>query len=91
PHFNYMIMMSDHTNGTSPGGRDPLAMIADNDLGVGQLIDILSHSPIWPYTAVFVVEDDSQAGADHVDAHRAPTLVVSPWAKHGGVVVSTRY
>lgn len=91
PHFNYMIMMSDHTNGTGPGGRDPLAMIADNDLGVGQLIDILSHSPIWPYTAVFVVEDDSQAGADHVDAHRAPALVISPWAKHGGVVVSTRY
>ncbi|HZR36897.1 MAG TPA: alkaline phosphatase family protein [Nevskia sp.] len=91
PHFNYLIMPSDHTNGTTPGGRDPLAMCADNDLGVGQLVDIVSHSSIWPQSVIFVVEDDSQDGADHVDAHRAPAFVIGPWVKHGGQVVHTRY
>ncbi len=91
PQFNYMIMMSDHTNGVGDGARDPLSMIADNDLGVGQLVDILSHSPIWPNTVVFVIEDDSQDGADHVDAHRAPVLVAGPYVKRGGQVISTRY
>ncbi len=91
PHLNYMLMMSDHTNGTTPGGRDPLAMCADNDLGVGQLVQIISHSKIWPQSVIFVVEDDSQDGADHVDAHRAPALVISPWVRHGGAVVHTRY
>ena len=91
PQFNYLIMMSDHTNGVGDGARDPLSMNADNDLGVGQLVDILSHSPIWPQTVVFVVEDDSQDGADHVDAHRAPALVMGPYVKHGGQVIHTRY
>jgi hypothetical protein len=90
PQFNYLIMMNDHTNGVSDGARDPLSMVADNDLGVGQLVDIISHSAIWPYTAIFVVEDDSQDGADHVDAHRAPAFVIGPYVKHGAVV-STRY
>ena len=91
PHFNYLIMPSDHTNGTTPGARDPLAMCADNDLGVGQLVDIISHSSIWPQSVIFIVEDDSQDGADHVDAHRAPAFVIGPWVKHGGQVVHTRY
>ena len=91
PHFNYLIMPSDHTNGTTPGGRDPLAMCADNDLGVGQLVDIISHSSIWPQSVIFIVEDDSQDGADHVDAHRAPAFVIGPWVKHGGQLVHTRY
>lgn len=91
PHFNYMIMMSDHTNGVGDGARDPLSMNADNDLGVGQLIDILSHSSIWPQTVVFVIEDDAQDGADHVDAHRAPITVAGPFVKHGGQVIHTRY
>ena len=91
PHLNYMIMMSDHTNGTTPGARDPLAMCADNDLGVGQLVQIISASKIWPQSVIFVVEDDSQDGADHVDAHRAPALVIGPWVRHGGQLVHTRY
>lgn len=91
PQFNYMIMVSDHTNGTAVGTRDPFGMAADNDLGVGQLVDILSHSPIWPQTAIFVMEDDAQDGADHVDAHRAPAFVIGPWVKHGGQVIKTRY
>jgi phospholipase C len=61
-------------------------MIADNDLGLGQIVDAISHSSIWPHTAIFVQEDDSQDGMDHVDSHRSPVLVISPWARHGAVV-----
>jgi DNA-binding beta-propeller fold protein YncE len=91
PSFNYLIMPSDHTNGTAAGARDPLAMCADNDLGVGQLVQIISRSGIWPQSVIFVVEDDSQDGADHVDAHRAPALVIGPWVKHGGSAIHTHY
>src|SRR5581483_11076586 len=59
-------------------------------LGLGQMVDLISHSSIWAHSAIFVVEDDSQDGADHVDAHRMPAYVISPWAKHGAVV-HTRY
>ena len=89
PAFNYLVMPSDHTVGTSPGKRTPQAMMADNDYGVGQLVDKISHSAIWASSAIFVVEDDSQDGADHVDAHRIPALVVSPYAKNA--VVHERY
>jgi len=91
PTFNYLIMVSDHTNGNSVGNRDPRAMVADNDLGIGQFIDVVSHSPIWPQTAIFIVEDDAQDGPDHVDAHRSVALVASPYAKRGGLVVHTHY
>jgi YVTN family beta-propeller protein len=90
PAFNYMILPNDHTNGTTPKDFTPQAMIADNDLALGQMVDAISHSSIWPSTAIFVVEDDSQDGADHVDSHRAPAFVISPWARHG-TVVHTRY
>jgi hypothetical protein len=86
PAFNYMILPNDHTNGTTTNDPTPQAMIADNDLGLGQIVDAISHSSIWPSTAIFVVEDDSQDGADHVDSHRSPALVISPWARHGAVV-----
>jgi YVTN family beta-propeller protein len=90
PAFNYLTLTNDHTQGLSAGTRTPQAMIADNDLGTAQIIDTISHSAIWPETAIFVVEDDSQDGADHVDAHRIPALVVSPYAR-AGAVVNTRY
>jgi YVTN family beta-propeller protein len=90
PAFNYLTLTNDHTQGLSAGTRTPQAMIADNDLGTAQIIDTISHSAIWPETAIFVVEDDSQDGADHVDAHRIPALVVSPYAR-AGAVVPTRY
>jgi YVTN family beta-propeller protein len=90
PAFNYLTLTNDHTQGLSAGTRTPQAMIADNDLGTAQIIDTISHSAIWPSTAIFVIEDDSQDGADHVDAHRIPALVVSPFAK-AGAVVHTRY
>ena len=91
PALNYLILPNDHTNGTSPGGYSPQALIADNDLALGQIVDLISHSSIWSNTAIFVVEDDSQDGADHVDAHRMPALVMSPWAQRGGPEVPTRY
>jgi hypothetical protein len=65
-------------------------MIADNDEALGRIVDLISHSSIWASSAIFVVEDDSQDGADHVDAHRIPALVISPYAKPGAVV-HTRY
>ena len=90
PALSYLSMTSDHTRGTQPGYPIPQAMVADSDLGVGQIIDTISHSPIWASSVVFVVEDDSQDGADHVDAHRIPVLVASPYAR-AGAVVHTRY
>jgi hypothetical protein len=65
-------------------------MVADNDLGVGQIVQSISKSKIWKQSAIFSVEDDSQAGQDHVDGHRQIGLVVSPWAKKAAVV-HTRY
>ena len=91
PAFNYLIMVSDHTNGNGVGNRSPQSMVADNDLGIGQFVDIVSHSAIWPQTAIFIVEDDAQDGPDHVDAHRSVAFVVSPYAKRGGQAVHTRY
>jgi YVTN family beta-propeller protein len=86
PAFNYMILPNDHTDGTTTKDPTPQAMIADNDLALGQIVDAISHSAIWPSTAIFVVEDDSQDGADHVDSHRSPAFVISPWTRHGAVV-----
>jgi hypothetical protein len=64
--------------------------VANNDYALGQMVDLISHSPIWKSSAIFVIEDDSQDGADHVDAHRIPAAVISPYTKKGAVV-HTRY
>jgi DNA-binding beta-propeller fold protein YncE len=90
PALNYLVLTNDHTRGVQPGARTPYAMVADNDLGLGQIVDAISHSPIWSSSAIFVVEDDSQDGADHVDAHRTVAAVISPYAKYGAVI-HTRY
>jgi DNA-binding beta-propeller fold protein YncE len=90
PSFVYLTLPNDHTNGVSPGKPTPKALIADNDLGLGQLVQLISHSSIWHDSAIFVIEDDSQDGADHIDAHRMPAFVISPYAK-AGAVVHTRY
>ena len=90
PALTYLTLPNDHTNGVQLHYPTPKAMVADNDLGLGQLVQLISHSPIWPESAIFVEEDDSQDGADHVDAHRMPAFVISPWARHGAVV-HTRY
>jgi YVTN family beta-propeller protein len=85
-NFNMVWLSSDHTGGTA----DPEAQVADGDVAVGKIVDEISHSPYWKDSAIFVVEDDSQDGADHVDGHRAPIQIISPWAAHG-VVDSTYY
>jgi hypothetical protein len=76
-----MWLSSDHTGGPT----NPVAAVADGDLAVGKIVDTISHSKYWKDSAIFVVEDDSQAGADHIDGHRAPIQVISPWAAHGAV------
>jgi len=90
PTFNYMVLSNDHTEVLSAGARTPRAMIAENDEGLGKIVDLISHSSVWKSSAIFVIEDDSQDGADHLDAHRIPAFAISPFAK-GGAVVSTRY
>jgi hypothetical protein len=90
PALTYVTLPNDHTNGVRQGYPTPKALVADNDLALGQLVDLISHSSIWSSSAIFVIEDDSQDGADHVDAHRMPAFVISPWAKHG-VEIPTRY
>ena len=73
-NLNMFWLSSDHTGGTP----DPEAQVADGDLAVGKIVDEISHSQYWKDSAIFVVEDDSQDGADHVDGHRAPVQVISP-------------
>ena len=59
--------------------------MADNDLALGRVVEAVSHSKFWPQTAIFVLEDDAQNGPDHVDAHRSPAFVISPYARRGAV------
>jgi YVTN family beta-propeller protein len=81
-NFNMIWLSSDHTGGPT----DSEAGVADNDLATGEIVDTISHSKYWKNSAIFVVEDDSQDGADHVDGHRAPIQVISPYAVHGKVI-----
>ena len=90
PAFNYMVLPNDHTRRHGARRRTPAALVADNDYGLGPdrrpdlaLVDLKA-------SAIFVVEDDSQDGADHVDAHRIPAAVISPYTRRGAVV-HTRY
>ncbi|MEV6292699.1 bifunctional YncE family protein/alkaline phosphatase family protein [Streptomyces sp. NPDC051896] len=80
-NLNMFWLSNDHTGGPASAA----AQVADNDLAVGKMVDEISHSKYWKDSAIFVVEDDSQAGLDHVDGHRAPIQVISPWAQHGTV------
>ena len=85
PQLNIIRLPNDHTAGTKVGSPTPRAMVADNDVALGRLVDAISHSAYWKDSAMFVVEDDAQAGADHVDSHRSVLLVASPFAKRGAV------
>jgi DNA-binding beta-propeller fold protein YncE len=82
PDFIMLRFPNDHTAGTTPGGPTPKSSVADNDLAVGRAVEAISHSPFWDDTAFFILEDDAQDGADHVDAHRSLALVVSKYAPH---------
>jgi len=89
PQLNMMVLTSDHTNGTAPFYPTPRAMVADNDLALGRVVDAIAHSPYWKDSVIFVIEDDAQNGVDHVDGHRMPALVISPYTKRG--VVDSNY
>ncbi len=83
PDFVLLRLPDDHTAGTRPGGPSPKSSVADNDLAVGRAVEAVSHSAYWDDTAFFILEDDAQNGADHVDAHRSIAFVVSKYSPHG--------
>ena len=80
PSFILLYLPDDHTGGTRPDRARPAANVADNDLALGRVVDAVSHSPYWDDTAIFVLEDDAQDGADHVDAHRSIAFVISKYS-----------
>ena len=82
PQFTLLYLPDDHTGGTRAGKPTPQASVADNDLALGRVVDAVSHSAYWDDTAIFVLEDDAQDGADHVDAHRSTALIISKYAPH---------
>jgi YVTN family beta-propeller protein len=85
PNLVLIQLPGDHTFGTSPGTSTPRAMVADNDLAMGRIVEGLTKSKFWPKMAIFITEDDAQDGVDHVDGHRTIGLVVSPYTKRGAV------
>jgi YVTN family beta-propeller protein len=87
PALTIMWVIDDHTGGPPT----PQAQQADNDLAVGRIIDYISHSKVWHHSAIFIEEDDAQNGVDHVDGHRSPGYIVSPYVKQGGPTDHTYY
>jgi len=81
PELSIIHLPNDHTCGTRPGYPTPRAMVADNDLALGRIVETISHSSFWPRSVIFVLEDDAQDGPDHVDAHRSVLLVISPYTR----------
>lgn len=79
PNLTILWLPDDHTAGTSKGHPFPINYQADNDLALGRMVDAISHSKVWGSSAIFVEEDDSQGGTDHVDGHRQPVYVISPY------------
>lgn len=90
PHFSTIRLPNNHTSGARIGMPTPRAMVAENDLAVGRLVSHITKSPVWKESAIFILEDDAQNGPDHVDAHRSPALVISPYARRN-VTVSEMY
>jgi len=80
PAYVLLYLPDDHTHGTTPGKPRPAASVADNDLAVGRVVEAVSHSPYWEDTAIFIIEDDAQDGADHVDAHRSIAFEISKYS-----------
>jgi len=90
PRFSLIYLPNDHTVGTRPGYHTPTAMVADNDLALGRVVERISRSRYWSQSAIFVLEDDAQDGPDHVDAHRSVFLMISPYTRRH-TVSHTRY
>jgi len=86
PSFVYIWLPDDHTAGTRPCYYTPDYYVANNDYATGEIIDYLSHAPIWKNTLVFITEDDAQSGADHINAHRTFAVMISPWVKKGVLI-----
>jgi DNA-binding beta-propeller fold protein YncE len=84
--FIIIHLPQDHTAGMSPDEPTPWACVADNDLAVGRLVEAISHSKFWKKTCIFIIEDDPQNGFDHVDGHRSPCLVISPYTTRKQVI-----
>jgi len=95
PNLIEIRMGNDHTAGTTAGGPTPKSSVADNDLAIGRAVEAISHSAYWDDTAFFILEDDAQDGADHVDAHRSLSIVVSKYTPHAkpgeAAVVDSRF
>jgi len=85
PSLNTLRFINDHTEGTKIGKPTPFAHVADNDYAVGLFIEYLSKHPIWEKSAIFILEDDAQNGADHIDAHRSTAYVAGGFVKRGYV------
>jgi YVTN family beta-propeller protein len=90
PNFIIICLPNDHTSGTAAGSPTPAACVADNDLAFGKIVEAISHSQFWGQTCIFAIEDDPQAGWDHVSGYRTTAYVISPYTKRGKVV-STQY
>jgi len=90
PQLTIICLPNDHTSGTSAGAPTPAAQVADNDLAFGQIVEALSHSRFWKDTCIFGIEDDPQAGWDHVSGYRTTAYLMSPYTKRN-TVVSTQY
>jgi len=90
PELSIIALPNDHTAGTRPGFPTPRAMVADNDLALGQIVEAISKSKFWKNTVIFVTEDDSQSGWDHVSAYRTLCQVISPYSQTQ-TIVSTQY
>ncbi|MBN1508141.1 MAG: beta-propeller fold lactonase family protein [Sedimentisphaerales bacterium] len=90
PNLIIICLPDDHTSGTKAGSPTPAAQVADNDLAFGQIVEALSHSPFWPKTCIFAIEDDPQNGWDHVSGYRTTAYVISPYTRRNAVV-STQY
>ncbi len=89
PNLITMQLVQNHTSGLDPDFPTPRAMVADNDLALGRIVEAITESRYWPESAIFVIEDDAQNGVDHVDGHRTTGWVISPYAKRG--IVSSAY
>ncbi|WP_121357612.1 alkaline phosphatase family protein [Flavisolibacter nicotianae] len=89
PELMVLSLPNNHTVGTSPGWPTPNAMVADNDLALGRIIEKISHSRYWDSTVIFVTQDASQSGWDHISAYRTIGMVISPYSKPG--VTATNY
>jgi DNA-binding beta-propeller fold protein YncE len=90
PNFVTLRLGNDHTSGAAAGKLSPKAQMADNDIALGMLVEAMSKSKFWAKTAIFVIEDDAQNGPDHVDSHRSPAYIISPYTRKG-TVDSTMY